>query len=373
MNDMKTIPLFKVHIPDSVDMPLLDVLHSGYIGQGVKVDKFEDMLIDYIGNPYIFTTNSGTSALIIALRCAGVKPGDTVISTPMTCSATNMAIKAVGANIVWADINPRTGNLDPESVKRHVGSKAKAIMCVHWAGYPNSLDDLLSICKEFDIQLIEDSAHALGSEYHNFKIGNYGHFSTFSLQAIKNINTIEGGFVCCHREDAYKQGKLLRWFGIDREGSTTDMRCEQDIVDFGYKANLVDPLAVIGIEQMKHLESILKRHRENANYYIDELSDGFKKIQLLDYDTDRWSSYWLFSILVDDKDKFRKFMADNKIMVSAVHSRNDVFSCFADSLRESLPGVDYFSEHQIAIPVHWDLKDEDKKRIVETIKKYDKQ
>lgn len=372
MNDMKTIPLFQVHMPDSVDAPLLEMLHSGYIGQGVKVDKFEDALIAYIGNPYIFTTNSGTSALIIALRCAGVKPRDTVISTPMTCSATNMAIKAVGADIIWADINPRTGNIDPESVRAHITPTTKAIVCVHWGGYPNSLDDLLSICEEFDIQLIEDSAHALGAEYHNFKIGNYGHFSTFSLQAIKNINTIEGGFVCCNREDAYKQGKLLRWFGIDREGERTDMRCEQDIIDFGYKANLVDPLAVIGIEQMKHLESILKRHRENAEYYIGELSEGFDKIQLLDYEDDRWSSYWLFSILVDDKDKFRKFMADNKIIVSAVHSRNDVFSCFADSRQESLPGVDYFDKHQVSIPVHWGVTDQDRERIMEALEAYDK-
>jgi len=364
------IPLFKVRMPSSIDGPLLETIHSGYVGQGKKVEEFEWLLGDYIGNPNVLTTNSGTMALMIALRLAGVKPGDDVVSTAQTCSATSMAIKAVGANIVWADIL-LDGNISPESVRRHITPKTKAVMCVHWGGYPCALDPLLTICDERGIQLVEDAAHALGAEYRGFKVGNYGHFAAFSLQAIKHITTIEGGFVCCDRRDSYAKGKLLRWFGIDRDGPRSDLRCELDIADAGYKGNLVDPLAVIGIEQMKALPGIVAKHRENAEYYRHELR-GLVRVRPLPYEDDRASAYWLFSVLVDDKDKFRAFMAERGVMVSAVHSRNDVFSCFADSKRETLPGLDYFSDHQMAIPVHWALTEGERAHVIGAIREYER-
>jgi dTDP-4-amino-4,6-dideoxygalactose transaminase len=365
------IPLFKVHMPLSVDGPLLDTLHSGFIGQGKKVEEFEDRLAEYFGNPNIVTTSSGTMALMIGLRICGVGPGDAVVSSPMTCSATSMAIKAVGADIVWSDIDPLTGNIDPESARKHITPKTKAIMCIHWGGAACELSDLLATCKDRGIKLVEDAAHALGGEYDGKKIGNHGDAVGFSLQAIKHINTIEGGFVSCRNSTAYAQAKLLRWFGINREGPRIDMRCEQDIEFAGYKGNLVDPFAVIGIEQMKWLPKIVEKQQANAAYYMQELSD-LKKTKMLRYSDKGKSAAWLFSILVDDKNKFRKFMVDNGIMVSAVHSRNDVFSCFADSLREPLPGVDYFSQHQMSIPVHWALTDEHKSHIIKKIREYER-
>jgi perosamine synthetase len=365
------ISLFKVHMPPSILIPLQETLFSGFVGQGKKVAEFESLLSAYIGNPNTLTTNSGTMALMIALRVCDVGPGDFVVSTPMTCSATNMAIKAVGANITWADIDPETGNIDPASVLRRITPKTRAIMAVHWGGSPCNLAALRAIADNLGIALIEDAAHALGATYGWQRIGNHGDAVAFSLQAIKHINTIEGGFVSCRNLSAYEKGKLLRWFGIDREGPRTDLRCEQDIEDAGYKGNLVDPLAVIGIEQMKWLPNIVAKQQMNAAYYMRELSDGFKKIRPLKYDPDGQSAAWLFSVLVDDKDKFRKFMEAAGVMVSAVHSRNDVFTCFADSRKGSLPGVDYFSEHQVAIPVHWALTNSDKSYIINKMREYE--
>lgn len=365
------ISLFKVHFPESALAPLGDVLRSGYIGQGKKVEEFEHLLAAFTNNEHTFTVNSGTMALMIALRICGIGPGDEVISTPMTCSATNMAIKAVGANIVWADIDPETGNISPESVMEHAWYKTRAIMAVHWGGAPCNLAALRAIADDAEVPLIEDAAHALGATYQEKKIGNHGDAVAFSLQAIKHINTIEGGFVSCRNQEAYEKGKLLRWFGIDREGPRTDMRCEQDIEDAGYKGNLVDPLAVIGIEQMKWLPTIVAKQQMNAAYYLRELAGGFTKIRPLKFDPKGTSAAWLFSVLVDDKDKFRKHMEERGVMVSAVHSRNDVFTCFSDSRKESLPGVDYFSEHQVSIPVHWALKNDDKEYIIKQMREYE--
>ncbi|KKL56163.1 hypothetical protein LCGC14_2248190, partial [marine sediment metagenome] len=234
MNDMKTIPLFKVHIPDSVDMPLLDVLHSGYIGQGVKVDKFEDALAERIGNKNIVTLNTGTAGLRLALHIIGMRKDSEVITTPMTCLATNTPIVESGAKIVWADINRSTGNIDPKSIEERITDRTRAIMCVHWGGYSCDLDEIHEIATKNDIPVIEDAAHAFGAEYKNRKIGTISDFTVFSFQAIKHITTGDGGFLACKFEETYKRAKLLRWYGLNRDYSK-DLRCEQDVKEAGFK------------------------------------------------------------------------------------------------------------------------------------------
>ena len=150
----KDIPLFKVFIPESVIEPLCKVLLSGYIGEGPRVEEFERQLGPWFANDNVLTVNSGTSALQLALRLANVGYGDEVVSTPMTCSATNEPILAMGAKIIWADIDAWTGNIDPKDVARKITPKTKAIMCVHWGGYPCDLDELNAIAAEHGIKLI---------------------------------------------------------------------------------------------------------------------------------------------------------------------------------------------------------------------------
>jgi len=261
------IPLFKVHVPESIDEPLLKVLHSGFIGQGIQVDKFEDALIPWVNNKNVLTVNSGTSALHLALKLAGIGFGDEIISTPQTCSATNTPIVLIGANIVWADIDPYTGNIDPETIKPLITSKTKAIMYVDWGGFPCQLDEINKIAKEYGLKTIEDAAHAFGAIYKDRKIGSISDYTCFSLQAIKHITTVDGGILTAKSEEDYRRGKLLRWYGIDREGPRTDLRCEQDILEAGTKWHMNDVSACIGIEQLNYIESILKKHRDNAAYY----------------------------------------------------------------------------------------------------------
>ena len=221
----KTIPLFAVHVPKDVDAPLLEVLHSGYIGQGKKVDEFEKILGDYIGNKNVLTLNSATSGLHLALRLSNVGYGDEVISTAMTCTATNMPIIANGAKIVWADIDSQTGLIDPLDIERKITNKTKAIIIVDWGGTPCDLDAIMAIGKKYKVKVIEDCAHSFGAKYKGRKIGTICDFSVFSFQAIKHITTVDGGALFCLNTDDYKRGKLLRWYGIDREGERKDFRC----------------------------------------------------------------------------------------------------------------------------------------------------
>jgi dTDP-4-amino-4,6-dideoxygalactose transaminase len=364
------IPLFKVFMAREVDAPLLATLHSGYIGQGPRVEDFELALAPWVGGRRPLALNSGTSALHLALRLAGAGPDTEVITTPMTCTATNMPILERGAKVVWADVDPTTGNISPKSVREKVTKKTKAVIAVHWGGYPCDLDELDSVCRAYNLRLIEDAAHAFSAEYKGQKIGARSDFTCFSFQAIKHLTTIDGGALVCESDGDYKRGKLLRWYGIDRDGQRQDLRCEAEIHEYGYKFHMNDVNAIIGLAQLPHVERILALHRRNAEYYRDRLKD-LKNVTLLDYKSDRLSSYWLFTILVQNRDAFVPWMAEHGIMASKVHVRNDLHRAFASS-KATLPGVDLFYGSQVSIPVGWWVMPEDREKIVEAILEWDK-
>ena len=361
----RSIPLFKVSMPESVLAPLNATLMSGYIGQGPRVEEFEKALAPWFDNENVLTLNSGTSALMLALRLANVGFGDEVISTAMTCTATNEPILAMGARIVWADINPNDGNIDAMDVERKITPKTKAIIGVHWGGYPCDMDELNRIGKKYNIKVIEDAAHAFGALYKGRKVGSMSDFTTFSFQAIKHMTTIDGGALVCRDTEDYKRGKLLRWYGIDREGERKDFRCEEDVLEYGYKFHMNDVNAVIGLEQLNHVGEVLRKHRENADYYIERLQ-GLSKLQLLDYKPDRLSSYWLFTVRAKERLPFMQKMKEAGITVSQVHARNDMHTMFKE-FRRVLPGVDEFIDEQVSIPVGWWLTEQERQHIADTV------
>lgn len=366
------IPLFKVHMPESVIGPLTETLLSGYIGQGKKVDEFEAQLSDQFQNKRVLTMNNGTSAIHLALRLAGVSAGDEVISTPMTCTASNMPILERGAKIVWADIDPDDGNIDPESIRANVTPRTKAIVCVHWGGYPCDLGAINHIAKTHGIKVIEDAAHAFGAVYDGARIGSVSDFACFSFQAIKHLSTVDGGALTCRTEADYERGRLLRWYGIDRNQPRRDFRCEENIVEYGYKFHMNDVAATIGIEQLKYTPGVIAAHRFNAYYYDDEfMARGIQHVHPLHYADSRMSSYWLYTVLCDNRDSFLRHMNDNGVQVSRVHARNDRHAAFADARNRDLPGVDTFDARQCSIPVGWWVTIDEREYIMDLIDGWD--
>ena len=359
------IPLFKVHMSESVLVPLAATILSGYIGQGPRVDEFEKALAPWFGNQNVLALNSGTSALQLALRLANVGFGDEVVSTPMTCTATNVPIMAMGAKIVWADIDPETGNIDPLDVERKITSKTKAIMVVHWGGYPCELVELNRIGKKYGVKVIEDASHAFGASYKGHPMGSHSDFICFSFQAIKHLTTGDGGALVCRESEAYKRGKLLRWYGIDREAERKDFRCEEDVKEWGYKFHMNDITATIGLHQLKSIADVLRRHRENAAFYRERLG-RLNGLRLLNYQRDRVGSYWLFTIRVPDRRRFMEAMQKSGIVVSQVHSRNDLHTMFSE-FRGNLPQLDQFAAEQVSIPVGWWLSEEQRSYVADTI------
>lgn len=361
------ISLFSVNMPEEVDKPLLKTIHSGYITEGPQVKEFEQKLSRLVGTQHVAAVNSGTSALTLALRLAGVGPGDEVITTPMTCSATNLPILNCYAKPVWADIDPITGNIDPGDVERKITPLTKAIMVVDWGGRPADLNVLMRIAEKHDIKLIEDAAHALGAKYYGEKIGSMADFTCFSFQAIKHLTTVDGGAITCRSYDDYVRAKKLRWFGIDREAPTTDTRIGQDIEEAGYKFHMNDVTATIGLVGLKNVDDILKRRAVIAARYDDELSIIYGRPKP---DKDVVSANWLYTVLlptIDLPGKFKDFMERRGVMVSKVHRRCDQYSVFRKyswPKTPRLPGVSSFYDRMMCIPVHQNMNDREVKIVI---------
>lgn len=348
---------------------------SGYIGQGNQVDRFEDELATFIGNPYINTVNAATSALTMSVRMLrgdNYSPSDEVLTTPLTCTATNLPIMANNLRIRWVDVDPETCNIDTDDLMRKLSPKTKMIMVVHWGGYPCDLDALIGVqeqCQElygFTPGIIEDCAHAIGSTYKGKLLGNHGNLCCYSFQAIKHMTTGDGGMLVSPSHEFHKKAQLLRWYGLDRTRSS-DFRCEQNIQHWGYKFHMNDINACIGRENLKHLPSVIQRHQENGRYFDSALSD-MPGITLLKSKDDRQSSYWIYTMKVDDRNGFVRKMKENGIAASRVHDRNDKHRCFQD-FRCGLPNLDKLCDSMICIPCGWWVDDEDREYIVNCIKK----
>lgn len=362
------INLFTVTMPprDELLPELEKVLYSGYIGQGPKVEEFEKAFGNYIGTDKVLSVNSGTSALHLALRLAGVEGGE-VITTPMTCTATNFPILANGADIVWADIDSYTGMISAEDVARKLSKATRAIMVVHWGGMPADLTPILKLARSANVPVIEDAAHALGAEWYDRKIGNTGSdFTTFSLQAIKHITTVDGGMLVVKNEKDYKRGKLLRWYGIDREGPRQDFRCEEDITEWGYKFHMNDVTATMGLVALKYLPEIVGKHRLNADFYDVHINNSRVK-KPTGYAG--LSSWWLYTLRVPDRDSFMRHMKECGVMTSRVHARNDTHTALKKYITP-LPGVDKFESEMVCIPVHSNLSYEDLQWVATAVNKW---
>ena len=352
------------------------VLSSGMITQSKKVDEFEAELVKFFDYPYILTLNSATSGLTLALRMLNLQYGDEVLSTALTCTATNWPILANGLKIKWVDVDPDTCNINLQDLKSKITPKTKAIIFVHWGGSPVDLDRVKEIQdyteKEFGfkIPVIEDCAHAFGAEFKNKKIGTHGNICVFSLQAIKHLTTGDGGLIFLPDKQSYERAKLLRWFGIDREQRSggKDFRMENDIKEWGYKFHMNDINATIGLSNLPYINNNLEYIRDNAIFYDREL-DNIKGLEIVSQVVGSRSAYWLYTIKIINKEKFIDFMKERNVMVSQVHNRNDTHSC-VNEYREELPILDKLEKEIVCIPVGWWITEENREYIVKCIKEF---
>ena len=357
-------PLVKTFFPPrDVLMPALEeIIYSGYVATGQAVYDFEDQFRAYIGNPNMISVHAGTDALHMAYILAGIKPGDEVISTPMTAEPTNTSVKMIGAKVVWGDVDPNNGLLDPKSVRTLITEKTKAIVLVHYAGMVCDMDEFFKISEEFNIPIIEDIAHGLGSKYNGKMTGTMSDYAIWSLQAIKHMTTVDGGFLAMKDGRQMERAKRLRWFGLSKDKT----RLENDITEVGYKYAMNNVNATIGSVQMRYLEDNIAKFISNGKFY-DEALKNIPGIDLVTYNKNTEPSYWLYTMKVENRDEFCKMMEENGIMASQLHHRSDTHSIFNESKRD-LPNMEYWDKHFVHIPCGWWVSEEERQRIVDVIR-----
>lgn len=350
------IRLFKVAMALDASTAVASTLESGYIGQGPRVDEFEQALQDQFVLPRRpVTTNSCTSAIDLALELIGVGPGDAVVTTPQTCTATNTPIVKRHAIPVWADVDAR-GLVTPDSVMRawlaakDEGLNVKAVIVVDWAG---ARPNIVGIKRQLpdNMPVIEDAAHRLPGP-------TDADYAAWSFQAIKYLTTVDGGALLTPANQLHR-AKLLRWYGLDRE-SSADFRCAQNIGEVGFKYHMNDVAATIGLANLPFAVENLRRQKTNARYLADAL----------DLERVPDSHYWFFPLLlgIGQRDQFAAHMAERGIETSQVHARNDKHTGFQYPRR--LPGVDLFDSRQIAVPCGWWLTLNDMEHIAEAVKDF---
>jgi len=351
---MEMIPLFKPYMP--AELPELDViLHSGALAYGKWGKKFEQKLGEYIGETRITTVNSYNSAMLVALAIIEVKPGDEIIASPMSCLASNQPFATQNLKVVWADIDPKTGTLCPESVRSKITSKTKAIFHNHYCGYLGYINEINQIGKEKGIIVVDDAIEAFGSEYKGKRIGNTGTDMTiFSFQTVRLPNTIEGGAIAFNNDDLYEKAILIRDYGIDRtkfrdELGEINPKC--DISLPGYGASLSEINSYLGVLQMQKVEELIQIQRKNARNWENTIPDKIKNCEFVNIDSTQSPNYWVFGMLSPDKIKLIGQFRNEGFYASGVHLPNTNYSVFG--FYESLPGVDEFYSKFLAIPCGW--------------------
>ena len=357
------IPLFKVRMNEEVSKTLEPVLLSGFIGQGPKVEEFEDRLQVELGTETRpVTLNSCTNAIDLALELCGVGAGDEVIATPQTCFASQVGAIHRGAILRWADIDPITGLIDPDSVAKLVNENTKAIIAVNWAGRFCDFDAL----GNFGVPVIEDAAHTWDAFLIDADIPR-GDYICYSLQAIKFLTSGDGGILICPTKEKEEEARILRWFGLDRTKNES-FRCTQNITRAGFKYHMNDINATIGIANIDAAFDSVCQSRYNAFEIITKVDNP----NLIMPWWDDTCSFWLFSmhVLNGRKAEFQKYLEDNGIASSPVHYRNDLYDCTARFAEGELPGVTEFDKTQVCIPNGWWLTDDDLNHIIKVLNEF---
>lgn len=361
------LAMFSTFVHPSAQQRVAEVLHSTFLSEGKLVKEFELQLNTQLGLLHPAALNSGTSALHLALEVAGVGPGDEVILSPQTFIASAITIVQAGAKPVFADIQYETGNIDPTDIEHRITSRTKAIMVVHWGGYPCDMVEIGAIAARHGLPVVEDAAHALGASYQGQTIGAISDYTCFSFQAIKHLTTGDGGALCTRDPEKAREVFRRRWFGIDRANSPVNELGERgyDLTDVGYKYHLSDYGAALGLANLTDYAQRLARRRELVARYDAGLAGVVGRTAFV-LQPDRQSAHWLYGFQVENRLGFIRALRSKGVAASVVHDGIDHNTLFGGR-RMELTQQRRFDETQIHIPLHDALTNEQVDYIIQVI------
>ncbi len=379
MSDVN-LPLSRPSLGDEEIREIVDVIRSGWITTGPRTKRFEEEFARYVGAAYAVAVNSCTAALHLALLGHGIGPGDEVITSSMTWSATVNMIELVGAKPVFADIDRATLQISPERIEAAVTPRTRAILPVHFAGQACDLDALASIASRHGLQVIEDAAHAAGTEFRGKRIGGDGALACFSFHPIKNITTGEGGMITTGNAELAEKLRLLRFHGVNRDawsryGSPETPRYET--VTPGWKYALTDLQAALGIHQLAKLDDFIERRAHLAKLYHEQLS-GIDAVKPLGPAQGTTRHAWhLFVVTVDpdrcgcDRDAFMPALARHGIGTglhfTAVHLHSYYRERYGYRLGD-FPNSEWASDRVVSLPLFPGMNDSDVTRVCDAIR-----
>lgn len=365
-----SMQLFGVVTSPEVESAVLNVLRSGCLAGGEYVAEFEKKFGSLIQQENVVAFSDMTSALFTALYLAGIEPGDEVITSAYACMSTNSAIAQHQAVPVWADYVPNTLEIDCDDVVRKITEKTKAVILYHVGGYPGPAKKLSEICKKNNLILIEDCNNSLLATRDGLLVGSFGDYSVYSFYPNRQINTIDGGALTVRNYPDLEKAKCFRRYGINPNTFRTalgEIDPQSDIKKIGWSFCMSNVSAAMGSAQLSTVEARVFKSRVNANI-LDELLSGVDGIQLMPLAGNASPAYWVYFVFVDHQEAVIREMKTHGINVSAVHMRNDLYSCF-NAAAIQLPGTDIIQNRIIGLPCGWWLSDADMNIIATALKK----
>jgi len=352
-------PLFWPYMDENIKKQVMKTLGTRWLGQGPQVDDFEKDVEKKFDVPYAVAVSSGSAALETAFDLLDIQAGDEVLVPVLTCTATNIPPMRKGAKLIFLDVDKQTLCPDWEDVKRKVTHKTKAIVTVHLGGVESSMPMVYE-----DVPVIDDSAQAFG-------IFN-GYYTAVSFQAIKFFTTGDGGMFFCQGDDDYRKAKLMRWFGIDREKKRSDnwqnykkREMTFDIETVGYKRQMTDISASMGINGLKAYDKIMDYRTKLFNIYKNRLA-GISGITVVDAHEGDRNLHWLLTVIVDRRDDFAKMLLDHGVETNLVQIRNDIFGVFGGK-RLDLPNMNNLESKYLCLPLNTHITSEDVEKICDYI------
>lgn len=366
-------------IEQSEIQEVVATMNSGWLGTGPKVAKFEEDFKQYKGADYAVAVNSCTAAIHLSILAAGVKPGDEIITTPLTFCATVNAILHAGATPVLADVNPITMNIDPQEVRKKITSRTKVILPVHFAGRSCDMDALCSLVADHELKMIEDCAHGIETEYKGKKAGTFGDFGSFSFYVTKNIVTGEGGMILTRQQTYANRLKTLALHGMSKDawkrfgdGGYKHYYVEE----CGYKYNMMDLQAAIGIHQLSRIEKSWLRREDIWHRYVEAFRDLPIGLPAKPEPNTR-HAYHLFTILIDEakagisRDEFLNAMNDRNIGVGVHYLSIPEHPYYQNNFGwqpEDYPHAMRIGRQTVSLPLSAKLTDRDVKDVIFTVR-----
>jgi len=377
-----TISLFKPFVPPEATHQVVDTLSSRWVGQGPKTTLFEQQFLSIESqHPYstAIAVGSGTDALHLSYILAGIGEGDEVIVPLFTCTATNIPLLYLKADLKFVDISIDSLNVDLDALESSITDKTKAIVLVHYGGLPIDLDRIASISSKYGIPVIQDGAHSFGLRWKGLPMSSYSRYTMYSFQAIKHITTGDGGMILISSDThesltaEYNLATRLRWFGIDRQKKQSGT-WENDIKEVGYKYQMTDLGASLGLASLAYADSIIAHRTKLLTLYRDLLK-GINGIEFFSgnptpADQEYIHAAWLCTVLVDERRNLQAKLLASNIESNQVHYRNDRYSIFKQHLNANahFPNMDMIEDKYLVLPLHMAMRESDVIRICETIK-----